>query len=74
MNIAILAPPWTPSLRCPGTPDGTRRIASYDTGHAYVWDVRLESLVGHACRTAGRRLTGAEWAEFLPDRPYDPAC
>jgi hypothetical protein len=26
------------------------------------------------CRVAGRRLTEAEWAEFLPGRDYDPAC
>jgi WD40 repeat protein len=56
------------------TPEGTRLIASYDTGDAYLWDIRLETLVRHACRTAGRRLTRAEWAQFLPDRSYDPAC
>ena len=56
------------------TPDGAALIASYDTGRAYRWDIRLESLARHACRTAGRRLTRTEWAEFLPGRDYDPAC
>jgi WD40 repeat protein len=56
------------------TRDGAFLIASYDTGDAYRWDVRTRSLVRHACRLAGRRLTRAEWAEFLPGRSYDPAC
>jgi WD40 repeat protein len=56
------------------TRDGAYLIASYDTGDAYRWDIRPASLVRHACRLAGRRLTRAEWAEFLPGRSYDPAC
>ena len=56
------------------TPDGAALIASYDTGRAYRWDIRPESLVRHACQVAGRRLTRAEWTEFLPARDYDPAC
>jgi len=27
-----------------------------------------------ACKIAGRRLTRAEWSDFLPGRPHDPAC
>jgi WD40 repeat protein len=56
------------------TRDGTRLIASYDTGRAVLWDIRPASLVRQACAVAGRRLTRAEWAEYLPGRPYDPAC
>ena len=56
------------------TPDGAALIASYDTGRAFRWDLRPESLARHACRVAGRRLTPAEWTEFLPGRDYDPAC
>ncbi|MGZ6672812.1 MAG: nSTAND1 domain-containing NTPase, partial [Solirubrobacteraceae bacterium] len=56
------------------TPDGTHLIAAYDTGRAYVWDIRPLSLAAHACQVAGRRLTRAEWAEFLPRWPYAPAC
>ena len=64
--------------RHPGHPlftaDGKHLIASYETGRAYHWDIRPESLARHACQVAGRRLTRAEWAQFLPDRPYEPAC
>jgi WD40 repeat protein/DNA-binding SARP family transcriptional activator len=56
------------------TTDGSALIASYDTGIAYRWDIRPESLARHACQVAGRRLTQQEWKEFLPGRDYDPAC
>jgi len=56
------------------TPDGTALIAAYDIGRAYRWDIRTASLIRQACRVAGRRLTRAEWQEFLPDRDYKPAC
>jgi WD40 repeat protein len=56
------------------TPDGTHLVAAYDTGRAYLWDIRPSALAAHACQVAGRRLTRAEWAEFLPGRPYAPAC
>ena len=56
------------------TADGNALIASYETGRAITWDIRPESLTRHACEVAGRRLTRAEWREFLPGRAYDPAC
>jgi WD40 repeat protein len=56
------------------TPDGGHLVATYASGRAYVWDIRSASLIRQACRVAGRRLTRAEWAEFLPGRTYAPAC
>jgi WD40 repeat protein/DNA-binding SARP family transcriptional activator len=56
------------------TPDGTHVIAAYEQGRAYRWDIRPASLIRHACQVAGRRLTRAEWDEYLPGRPYHPAC
>jgi tricorn protease-like protein len=56
------------------TADGTHLLAAYETGGAYLWDIWPASLVRRACRVAGRRLTRAEWNEFLPGRDYDPAC
>jgi WD40 repeat protein len=56
------------------TPDDTHLIAAYQNGRAYRWDIRPASLVRQACRVAGRRLTRAEWDEFLPRRDYAPAC
>jgi WD40 repeat protein len=56
------------------TPDDTHLIAAYQNGRAYRWDIRPASLVRQACKVAGRRLTRAEWDEFLPGRDYAPAC
>jgi WD40 repeat protein len=56
------------------TPDGTHLIAAHQNGRAYRWDIRPASLVRQACQVAGRRLTRAEWDEFLPGRKYEPAC
>ena len=56
------------------TPGGTHLIAAHSNGRAYVWDIRPASLVRQACEVAGRRLTRAEWDEFLPGREYEPAC
>ena len=56
------------------TPDDTHLIAAYQNGRAYRWDIRPASLVRQACEVAGRRLTRAEWHEFLPGRAYAPAC
>jgi WD40 repeat protein/DNA-binding SARP family transcriptional activator len=56
------------------TPDGSGLIAGYDTGQAYRWDIRPAALIRRACDVAGRRLTRAEWDEFLPGRDYDPSC
>jgi WD40 repeat protein/DNA-binding SARP family transcriptional activator len=56
------------------TPDGTHLIAAQQNGRAYRWDIRPTSLVRQACQVAGRRLTRAEWEEFLPGRAYEPAC
>jgi len=56
------------------TPDGAHLIAAYQNGRAYRWDIRPASLIRQACAVAGRRLTRAEWDEFLPGRGYEPAC
>ena len=73
---AIGTPLPGPGRRSPRTspPDRTALITSYDNGRAYRWDLRPESLARHACQVAGRRLTRAEWNEFLPGRDYNPAC
>jgi WD40 repeat protein len=56
------------------TPDGSTLVAAYASGRTYLWDIRPAALARRACQVAGRRLTRAEWAEFLPGRDYDPAC
>lgn len=55
-------------------PDGKSVVVGYETGDALVWDVDVERWKARACAIAGRSLTKQEWAEFLPDRAYEPSC
>ena len=55
-------------------PDGAHLVAGYEDGSASRWDLRPASLLRQACEVAGRRLTRAEWQEFLPRWDYHPAC
>ncbi|WP_207084169.1 BTAD domain-containing putative transcriptional regulator [Nocardioides sp. S5] len=48
-------------------------IASYD-GTVYRWDTDLDRAIDFACQMAGRDLTEAEWAQFLPAQPYRSVC
>jgi WD40 repeat protein/class 3 adenylate cyclase len=56
------------------TPDGKRVIVMSIDGEGFAWDVTLAAWEKQACAIAGRNLTRDEWDEFLPDRPYEPAC
>jgi hypothetical protein len=49
-------------------------VVGYGDGREFVWDVDPEVWQSHACRVAGRVLAREEWAQFLPDRGYRPAC
>lgn len=55
-------------------PGGMRLLTGDEAGQAHVWDLSPAALARHACRVAGRRLTRAEWQEYLPSRDYRPAC
>jgi WD40 repeat protein len=56
------------------SPDGRRLLETHANGEGAVWDVDPESWKRRACDVANRRLTRKEWSEFLPGRPYEPAC
>ena len=34
----------------------------------------VSSWIAHACKVAGRDLTAAEWASYVPSRPYRKTC
>ena len=53
---------------------GDRRVVATDPTRGLRWDIRPAAWARRACRVAGRRLSRAEWAEFLPERDYAPAC
>lgn len=52
----------------------SRLLAVYANGTAAVWDLDPASWLRRACTVPGRRLTREEWASYLGDRPYAPAC
>ena len=57
------------------TPDGRSAIVVYqEGGKGYAWNLDPMAWKRHACAVAGRALTRAEWEQFLPERPYRPAC
>ena len=56
------------------SPDGKRLLMTMSNGFGVVWDVDPESWARRACEVANRTLTEEEWEQFLPDRPYEPAC
>jgi WD40 repeat protein len=53
---------------------GDSRVVAMDPTRGLRWDIRTAAWARQACRVAGRRLSRAEWAEFLPERDYAPAC
>jgi WD40 repeat protein/DNA-binding SARP family transcriptional activator len=56
------------------SPDGQRLLLTASNGDGAVWDIDPESWKQRACDVANRTLTPEEWEEFLPGRPYEPAC
>jgi hypothetical protein len=56
------------------SPSGGTVAAVDGYGRALRWPFRPDDWAALACREAVSRLTEAEWLEFLPGRPYDPAC
>ncbi len=43
-------------------------------GSAIEWPMDLGTWQRFACRVAGRDLTGTEWHDLLPNRPYEAVC
>jgi WD40 repeat protein/class 3 adenylate cyclase/energy-coupling factor transporter ATP-binding protein EcfA2 len=56
------------------TPDGKTVIGVSEDGTGRAWSVDPAEWRRQACSVAGRPLTREEWSDFLPDRPYSPAC
>jgi WD40 repeat protein len=54
--------------------DGRQMLEVHGNGQGAVWDVDPESWKHRACVLANLTLTREEWEEFLPGRPYEPAC
>jgi WD40 repeat protein len=46
----------------------------YTTGTPTVLNLDPSNWQATACRLAGRNLTRAEWAQYIPGRPYETTC
>ncbi|MCI0634101.1 MAG: WD40 repeat domain-containing protein [Actinobacteria bacterium] len=56
------------------SPDGRHLLMTLSNGEGAIWDIDPESWKRRACAIANRTLTREEWEEFVPGRPYKPAC
>jgi WD40 repeat protein len=56
------------------SPNGSRLYAITTGNDGLSLDLSTEAWKRHACLVAGRQLTGDEWDEALPDRPYQTVC
>ncbi len=56
------------------SPDGRRLLITSGNGQGAIWNIDPEWWPQRACALANRTLTRKEWEEFLPGRPYEPAC
>jgi WD40 repeat protein len=54
-------------------PDGLAVAVNTEQGVA-EWTLVPKQLAAAACELAGRNLTRAEWATYLPDQPYHRSC
>jgi WD40 repeat protein/DNA-binding SARP family transcriptional activator len=72
----LIGSPLPGDVRGWGTyyPDGNHVIAVFADGTGIIWNVDPASWAAHACQVAHRRLTRAEWRDFIPQRPYSPPC
>ncbi len=61
-------------LSAVSTADARRVIEIYQDGQGFDWSSDPEDWATRACAEAGRTLTRAEWTQYLPGRPYAPAC
>ena len=53
---------------------GDRAVIGGGGGTLLVWDLDRSHWQDLACRIAGRNLTRAEWAQYLPGRTYHATC
>ncbi|AQZ65508.1 High-affnity carbon uptake protein Hat/HatR [[Actinomadura] parvosata subsp. kistnae] len=54
-------------------PDGTV-LAAASGSAAQLYGLNVEQATGNVCEASGTSISGAEWARYVPGRPYAPPC
>jgi WD40 repeat protein len=55
-------------------PGGKSLLVVDDHGNGFTWPTSLAAWERRACTVAGRNLTRAEWARYIPGHPYTRIC
>nr|SBO93674.1 High-affnity carbon uptake protein Hat/HatR [Nonomuraea gerenzanensis] len=54
-------------------PDGTV-LAAASGSAAQLWGLNVEQATANVCEASGTSISRAEWARYVPGRPYSPPC
>lgn len=73
-RFASLAGPAGTVFAAVFSPDGTTLAAGSQDATARLWRATPAAASAYVCATAGTPITPAEWAQYIPGRPYDPPC
>jgi WD40 repeat protein len=56
------------------SPDGDMiAVSSSNTNTTQLWQVKSAAILGQLCAKSVP-ISATQWAQYLPDRPYDPPC
>ncbi len=56
------------------SPDGRTIAAGTAEKAVRLWPIDPASAAAEVCAVAGDPITPAEWAQYIPNRPYQPPC
>jgi WD40 repeat protein/transcriptional regulator with XRE-family HTH domain len=56
------------------SPDGATLAAGSQDDTTRLWVAAPAAAAAYACAVVGDPMTRAEWAQYIPELPYDPPC
>ncbi len=55
-------------------PGGSTLATAGNDGTVRLWDTQASAAAAAVCATGGQLMPRAEWADYVPGRPYAPPC